>query len=235
MILAIDPGPVESAYVWIDEDCRPVTAHKVRNSDLLERLRDESFSSDDTVAIEMIAAYGMAVGADVFETCVWIGRFYEAMDTAQLPAHARQAAGRQGPPLPLSEGQGRQHRASPDGPVRAWRVEQRQGHQGQPGLVLRLRRRHLAGVRPRRVRGRHNMRLLDAFCGEGGASAGYMAAGFEVVGVDTSEARLARYPHESHHADAVEFILAHGHEFDAIHATPPCQGTAEPPSPSQTV
>jgi DNA (cytosine-5)-methyltransferase 1 len=68
------------------------------------------------------------------------------------------------------------------------------------------------------------MRLLDAFCGEGGASAGYAAAGFEVVGVDTSEARLARYPHESHQADAVEFILAHGHEFDAIHASPPCQG-----------
>lgn len=52
---------------------------------------------------------------------------------------------------------------------------------------------------------------------------GYSRAGFDVVGVDTSAARLKHYPFESHRGDAIEFILEHGHEFDAVHASPPCQ------------
>lgn len=68
------------------------------------------------------------------------------------------------------------------------------------------------------------MRLLDLFCGEGGAGMGYHLAGFEVVGVDNSAARLAEYPFEHHQADALEYLLAHGHEFDVIHASPPCTG-----------
>jgi len=67
-------------------------------------------------------------------------------------------------------------------------------------------------------------KLLDLFCGEGGAATGYHRAGFDVVGVDTSDARLKRYPFESHKADAIEFLLAHGHEFDAGHGSPTCTG-----------
>jgi DNA (cytosine-5)-methyltransferase 1 len=67
-------------------------------------------------------------------------------------------------------------------------------------------------------------RLLDAFCGEGGAGTGYSMAGFDVLGVDTSAARLASYPYPSVQGDAVEYILAHGAEFDAIHASPTCTG-----------
>lgn len=67
-----------------------------------------------------------------------------------------------------------------------------------------------------------NPRLLDLFSCAGGAGVGYARAGFEVVGVDI--APQPNYPFEHHVADALEFVAAHGHEFDAIHASPPCQG-----------
>ena len=64
-------------------------------------------------------------------------------------------------------------------------------------------------------------RLLDLFCGAGGCAVGYSRAGFDVVGVDI--AAQPRYPFEFHQGDALEFLAAHGHEVDAIHASPPCQ------------
>jgi DNA (cytosine-5)-methyltransferase 1 len=66
-------------------------------------------------------------------------------------------------------------------------------------------------------------KLLDAFCGEGGAAAGYIAAGFDVTGVDLKNTGK-RYPGEFIQADALDYIVQHAHEFDAIHASPPCQG-----------
>jgi DNA (cytosine-5)-methyltransferase 1 len=65
------------------------------------------------------------------------------------------------------------------------------------------------------------LRLLDAFCCAGGASMGYHRAGFEVEGNDI--APHPRYPFRFHQGDAVEFIKEHGHEYDAIAASPPCQ------------
>jgi len=66
------------------------------------------------------------------------------------------------------------------------------------------------------------VRLLDTFCKAGGCSAGYRRAGFtEIVGVDNKP--QPRYPFEFVQADAIEYIREHGHEFDAIHASPPCQ------------
>lgn len=68
------------------------------------------------------------------------------------------------------------------------------------------------------------MKLLDLFCGEGGAGEGYARAGFNVTGVDNAPARLSRYPHHHVQADALEYLAEHGHEYDAIHASPPCTG-----------
>ncbi len=65
-------------------------------------------------------------------------------------------------------------------------------------------------------------RLLDLFCGAGGAAMGYHRAGFEVVGVDSRN--QPRYPFEFHQADALEWLEACDlTEYDAIHASPPCQ------------
>jgi DNA (cytosine-5)-methyltransferase 1 len=64
-------------------------------------------------------------------------------------------------------------------------------------------------------------RLLDLFCKAGGASAGYVAAGFEVVGVDIEP--QPRYPFKFHPGDALAYLIAHGDEFDAFAASPPCQ------------
>ena len=64
-------------------------------------------------------------------------------------------------------------------------------------------------------------RLLDLFCGAGGAAMGYHRAGFEVVGVDIKEQPNYpfRYIWASFDELRPEWIL----EFDAIHASPPCQ------------
>ena len=70
MILAIDPGNRKSAYVVMDKDLRPLEFKKAENDELLARIPQLLDRRGDlSLAIEMVASYGMPVGASVFETC----------------------------------------------------------------------------------------------------------------------------------------------------------------------
>lgn len=75
IILAIDPGNIESAYCLIDKKTyKPIEFGKIENDEMFYIMINEHYSK---LIIEMIASYGMPVGKEVFDTCVWIGRFIE--------------------------------------------------------------------------------------------------------------------------------------------------------------
>lgn len=72
-VFAIDPGTNESAYIiWDGEHIGDFGI--LPNEDVLLKISEYDV---DELVIEMVASYGMPVGKSVFETCVWIGRFYE--------------------------------------------------------------------------------------------------------------------------------------------------------------
>lgn len=79
VILAIDPGNAQSGWCIIDrETMKPQDFGKTDNNELLDSFeRLIRVYQVDVVVIEMVACYGMPVGREVFETCVWIGRFTE--------------------------------------------------------------------------------------------------------------------------------------------------------------
>lgn len=86
MILAIDPGSEQSAAAILNDAGQPVESWKEPNDVVIRRILALSSAWDRSdegmhlghLAIEMIASYGMPVGAEVFNTCVWIGRFIQA-------------------------------------------------------------------------------------------------------------------------------------------------------------
>lgn len=78
-ILAIDPGNMESGYVLVEHDGQEIRkvldVGKIPNDDMYNVL----CSPYDHLAIEMVAGMGMTVGQEVFDTCVWIGRFWQTV------------------------------------------------------------------------------------------------------------------------------------------------------------
>lgn len=73
------------------------------------------------------------------------------------------------------------------------------------------------------------VKLLDLYCKQGGCSMGYHRAGFQVEGVDKDP--QPNYPFTFHQSDALEYLVTHGHEYDIIHASPPCQGYSRSTAP----
>lgn len=88
MILSIDPGNVESAYVLMDKNLKPVEFGKIPNEEMLSTVNTYNvLQTVDDFAIEMVASYGMPVGESIFETVFWIGRFWE--ETGNFKRKAR--------------------------------------------------------------------------------------------------------------------------------------------------
>ena len=75
--MAIDPGPERSAWCTYDISFNPtrISAGILPNEDVKNLV---ACMEDATLVVEGIASYGMPVGAEVFETCIWIGRFIES-------------------------------------------------------------------------------------------------------------------------------------------------------------
>lgn len=80
-ILAIDPGNIQSGYVVVEHDGeeirRVLDVGKLPNEEIRDVLHKNIYGNCTDFAIEMIAGMGMAVGQEVFDTCLWIGRFME--------------------------------------------------------------------------------------------------------------------------------------------------------------
>jgi hypothetical protein len=76
-ILAIDPGTTESQFVVWDRIAEKVFEHGFQRNDVLLANLGPLCDYTHATVIEGVASYGMAVGKEVFETCIWIGRYYQ--------------------------------------------------------------------------------------------------------------------------------------------------------------
>lgn len=91
-VIAIDPGPEKSGLCVIEtETYKPILVGKYENDSIMEVL-EVHLQKENKVVIEMVAHYGtgMPAGKEVFETCVWIGRYIEmflqeGLDVETLP------------------------------------------------------------------------------------------------------------------------------------------------------
>ena len=80
-VLGIDPGTTESASCLLDRRTDHIEHFcKVDNDVILNNIRVVNGQDETALFIEMFACYGMAVGQDVYRSCVWIGQFYREWD-----------------------------------------------------------------------------------------------------------------------------------------------------------
>lgn len=77
-ILAIDPGNEQSGWVWYDAENHSVLDAGVSSNHGVLNMLINRNANVSRLAIEAMSSYGMAVGKEVFETCVWAGRFVQA-------------------------------------------------------------------------------------------------------------------------------------------------------------
>jgi hypothetical protein len=90
-LLALDPGTERTAWIALDLSSRRPLGFGIQpNGELLERLR-RGGRAFDLVVIERVESFGMAVGAEVFETVFWSGRFAEAVDPVPVERIGRKA------------------------------------------------------------------------------------------------------------------------------------------------
>ena len=84
MILGVDPGNIASAYVLLDDNLNILKFDKVVNESLLDFTPNFIDLYSPKVALEMVSCYGMAVGKEVFETCVMVGQLKEICRQRQI-------------------------------------------------------------------------------------------------------------------------------------------------------
>jgi len=83
-IIGIDPGNQQSGYVIVNNGTIEQSG-VMENNLLLQSLANfEECEFPRIIAIEWIQAMGMAVGKEVFETCMWVGRFVERSGEAEI-------------------------------------------------------------------------------------------------------------------------------------------------------
>ncbi len=87
-ILAVDPGTTLSAWVYLVGGI-PISHGKQPNEEVLAKLKASPLG-DELLAIESVDSYGMPVGAEVFETVFWSGRFVQAYDGPHVRIYRRE-------------------------------------------------------------------------------------------------------------------------------------------------
>lgn len=87
MILAIDPGNVQSGFCLLNEyNAYPVNVGKKPNAEVREYLNYIYHTMKiDGIAIENVESYGMPVGREVFDTCIEIGRLTQLAEQYGWP------------------------------------------------------------------------------------------------------------------------------------------------------
>lgn len=87
-ILGVDPGYLQTALVWIADKNEVLRARTLPNEEAREailKIASMGMNGRVLVAIEGIQPMGMVVGAEVFDTCMWVGRFVEVCNAHGIP------------------------------------------------------------------------------------------------------------------------------------------------------